>query len=54
MLQWQCGTTIGVAREKVRVARALPKLPKISKSFSKGPDQLLQGTGDDQGCDTEE
>jgi len=35
-LQWQCGTTIGVAREKVRVARALPKLPKISKSFSKG------------------
>ena len=35
-LQWQCGTTIGVAREKVRVARALPNLPKISKSFSKG------------------
>jgi hypothetical protein len=35
-LQWQCGTTIGVAREKVRMARALPKLPKISKSFSKG------------------
>ena len=25
-----------LAREKVRVARALPKLPKISKSFSKG------------------
>ena len=35
-LQWQCGTTIGVAREKVRVARALPELPKISNSFSKG------------------
>ena len=35
-LQWQCGTTIGVAREKVRVARALPELPKISESFSKG------------------
>ena len=35
-LQWQCGTTIGVAREKVRVARALPELPKISASFSKG------------------
>ena len=35
-LQWQCGTNIGSAREKVRVARALPELPKISKSFSKG------------------
>ena len=35
-LQWQCGTNIGAAREKVRVARALPELPKISKSFSKG------------------
>jgi hypothetical protein len=35
-LQWQCGTNIGTAREKVRVARALPELPKISESFSKG------------------
>jgi hypothetical protein len=35
-LQWQCGTNIGTAREKVRVARALPALPKISKSFSQG------------------
>jgi hypothetical protein len=35
-LQWQCGTNIGAAREKVRVARALPELPKISASFEKG------------------
>jgi hypothetical protein len=35
-LQWQCGTNIGAAREKVRVARALPELPKISASFSEG------------------
>ena len=35
-LQWQCGTNLGAAREKVRVARALPELPKISKSFSEG------------------
>lgn len=35
-LQWQCGTNLGAAREKVRVARALPSLPKISKAFRKG------------------
>lgn len=35
-LQWQCGTNLGTAREKVRVARALPELPKISKAFRKG------------------
>ena len=35
-LQWQCGTNMGVAREKVRVARALPGLPRISESFSEG------------------
>jgi len=35
-LQWQCGTNIGAAREKVRVARALPGLPKISRCFQEG------------------
>jgi hypothetical protein len=35
-LLWQCGTNIGAAREKVRVARALPELPKISASFREG------------------
>ena len=35
-LQWQCGTNIGAAREKVRVARALPQLPGISASFREG------------------
>jgi len=35
-LQWQCGTNLGAAREKVRVARALPELPKISASFGEG------------------
>jgi len=35
-LQWQCGTNIGAAREKVRVARALPALPKISGAFREG------------------
>ena len=35
-LQWQCGTNIGTAREKVRVARALPELPKISGAFREG------------------
>jgi len=35
-LNWKCGISIGVAREKVRVARALPELPQISKAFSEG------------------
>ena len=35
-LQWQCGTNLGAAREKVRVARALPDLPKISAALREG------------------
>ena len=35
-LNWRCGMSIGVAREKIRVARALPGLPQISKVFSEG------------------
>jgi hypothetical protein len=35
-LQWRCGTNPGAAREKVRVARALPGLPQISTAFREG------------------
>ncbi len=35
-LNWQCGIGMNAAREKVRVARALPDLPKISAAFRKG------------------
>ncbi|HJR71669.1 MAG TPA: DUF222 domain-containing protein [Gammaproteobacteria bacterium] len=35
-LSWQCGIDSVTAREKVRVARALEKLPKISDSFRRG------------------
>jgi hypothetical protein len=35
-LQWRCGTNPGAAREKVRVARALPGLPQISEAFREG------------------
>ncbi|MDT8320815.1 MAG: DUF222 domain-containing protein, partial [Xanthomonadales bacterium] len=35
-LQWQCGTNLGAAREKVRVSRALPDLLKISAAFREG------------------
>jgi len=31
-----CGFNLGAARERVRVAHALPALPKISKEFSEG------------------
>ena len=35
-LNLQCGIGMNAAREKVRVANALPDLPKISEAFSKG------------------
>jgi hypothetical protein len=35
-LSWQCGIDSVTAREKVRVARALENLPKISDSFRRG------------------
>jgi hypothetical protein len=35
-LNWTCGTSLGAAREKVRVAHALADLPQISAAFSCG------------------
>jgi hypothetical protein len=35
-LNWKCGIAIGAAREKVRVARALGNLPKISAAMASG------------------
>ncbi len=35
-LNWQCGIQTATGREKVRTARALEHLPKISASFAKG------------------
>jgi hypothetical protein len=35
-LNWKCGIALGAAREKVRVARALEKLPKISAAMERG------------------
>ena len=35
-LNWQCGIGLQAAREKVRVAHALAKLPKISDAFRRG------------------
>jgi len=35
-LNWQCGIAIGAAREKVRVARALEALPKVSAAMASG------------------
>ena len=35
-LNWKIGVTLGAAREKVRVAHALEKLPKISASMATG------------------
>ncbi|MFT5139103.1 MAG: hypothetical protein ACI9H8_000422 [Lysobacterales bacterium] len=35
-LNWKCGMNLGAAREKVRVANALPVLPKISGAMKDG------------------
>ena len=35
-LNWKCGMAMGAAREKVRVARALENLPKISAAMATG------------------
>ncbi|MDD9968839.1 MAG: DUF222 domain-containing protein, partial [Myxococcales bacterium] len=35
-LNWKCGIALGAARERVRVARALPNLPQISEAFARG------------------
>lgn len=35
-LNWRCGISLGAAREKVRVALALPELPEIAQAFSTG------------------
>ena len=35
-LNWQCGVSIGAAREKVRVALALQHLPKTREAFASG------------------
>ena len=35
-LNWKCGIALGAAREKVRVARSLEKLPLIDASFASG------------------
>jgi Domain of unknown function (DUF222) len=35
-LNWKCGIDLGAAREKVRTARALENLPKISAAMERG------------------
>jgi hypothetical protein len=35
-LNWQCGIDLGAAREKVRVAHALTKLPQIAAAMERG------------------
>lgn len=35
-LNWKCGIDLGAARERVRVARALPGLPKIAAALESG------------------
>ena len=35
-LNWKCGIAMGAAREKVRVARALEDLPRISAAMASG------------------
>ena len=42
-LNWKCGIGLGAAREKVRVAHALEKLPRYGCHDGRRSDQLRQG-----------
>ena len=44
-LNWRTGIDLGAAREKVRVARALPGLPRISAALALRLDLLRQSAG---------
>ena len=35
-LNWKCGLNLGAAREKIRVARALERLPRIAAAMAAG------------------
>src|SRR5712675_348634 len=35
-LNWKCGIDLGAAREKVRVAHALEKLPRVAAAMARG------------------
>src|SRR6188768_992075 len=41
-LSWRCGLNLGAAREKVRVAKALEALPKISEAMANGQLSFLK------------
>jgi len=43
-LQWKCGIGLVAAREKVRVARALPALPKIAGAMRRGVLSYCKGS----------
>ncbi|MGH8242606.1 MAG: DUF222 domain-containing protein [Steroidobacteraceae bacterium] len=45
-LNWKCGIGLGAAREKVRVARALPRLPQVAAAPAGARGQ---GRGSDAG-----
>ena len=45
-LNFKCGFGMNSARERLRVAHALAKLPKLSEKFSGGGDQLFEGKSD--------
>jgi hypothetical protein len=41
-LNWKCGIAMGAAREKVRVARALEHLPRISAAMASGSREITR------------
>ncbi len=44
-LAWRVGLDIGAARERVRVARALDGLPRLTEALARGGALLRQGPG---------
>ena len=50
-LCWRIGLSKNTARHHVRVARALEKLPQISRAFASGEISYSKGPGRDACCD---
>ena len=48
-LSWSCSMAPGVAREHVRVAKALRRMPRIAGVVSGGPVVVFEGAGGDPG-----
>ena len=48
-LAWSCSMTLPTAREHVRVAKALRRMPTVAAAFAEGRLSVFEGAGGDPG-----